>query len=77
MDKQYEELLAKARKELPETTVKDIRFEVPKVKGMLQGNRTIINNLKEIALYLSRPEDHLMKFLLHELRKCLILFRVP
>lgn len=63
----YDELLKKARRELPAQTKKDIRFEVPKVMGMLQGNKTVINNLKEIANYLSRPPEHLIKFLLREL----------
>jgi len=35
----YEELLKRARKELPELSEEVGRFEVPKVRGHIQGNR--------------------------------------
>jgi len=43
------------------------RFEVPKVEGMIEGNRTIITNFKQICDYLRRKCEHLAKFLQREL----------
>ena len=63
----YEKLLEKARKELPESFLKVERFEIPKVRGHIQGNRTIINNFHQIAAVLHRKPEHLLKYVLKEL----------
>jgi len=60
-------MLNKAREELPEVVNETERFEIPKVRGHLQGNKTIISNFKEIATTLRRKPEHLMKFVLKEL----------
>jgi len=63
----YEKLLEKAEKELPEKTVSYERFKLDKVKGHLEGNKTVLVNLNQIAKQLSRKLDHLLKYLLREL----------
>jgi translation initiation factor 2 subunit 2 len=63
----YKELLQKARKELPESVKKVERFEIPKVKGHIEGNKTIISNFQQIATVLRRPVEHLLKYVLREL----------
>ncbi|MBW2996132.1 translation initiation factor IF-2 subunit beta [Candidatus Woesearchaeota archaeon] len=63
----YKKLLDKARKELPDSVLKVERFEIPKVRGHIQGNRTIINNFHQIAAVLHRKVEHLLKFVLKEL----------
>lgn len=63
----YEKLLEKAQKELPEQAVGSERFNLEKVKGHLEGNKTVLVNLKKIAKDLSRDENHLLKYLLREL----------
>ena len=63
----YEKLLKKARKELPESVLKTERFEIPKVKGHIEGNKTIISNFEQIADALGRPVEHLLKYVLREL----------
>lgn len=63
----YESLLKRGIKNLPDVVVETSRFEVPKVKGHLQGNRTIISNINEILEKLRRPAAHVVKFLLKEL----------
>jgi translation initiation factor 2 subunit 2 len=63
----YKELLQKARKEIPESVKKVERFEVPKVKGHIEGNKTIISNFQQIAETLRRPVEHLLKYVLREL----------
>jgi translation initiation factor 2 subunit 2 len=63
----YEEMLKKARSEMPESVFESERFEVPKVTGHLQGNRTVISNFHSIADKLRRNPDHLLKYILKEL----------
>lgn len=63
----YEELLKKGLKQLPEVAVETTRFEYPKVSGHIQGNKTIISNIIQIADTLRRPVEHIIKFLLKEL----------
>ena len=63
----YEKLLKKAVEELPEQTERGERFTIEKVKGHLEGNKTILVNLKSIAKTLGRDPTHLLKYLLREL----------
>ena len=63
----YEQLLQKAETELPEMAAGAERFVIEKVKGHLEGNKTIIINLRKIAKDLGRDENHLLKYLLREL----------
>jgi translation initiation factor 2 subunit 2 len=63
----YETLLNKAEEELPEMSTGSERFVIEKVKGHIEGNKTVIINLKKIAKDLGREESHLLKYLLKEL----------
>jgi translation initiation factor 2 subunit 2 len=63
----YEKLLARAKKTLPEVADTKERFEIPKVKGLVEGNKTIITNFQQIVSILRREEKHLLKYLLREL----------
>lgn len=63
----YSKLLKKARKEMPEAVFEKERFEIPKVKGRIQGNKTFIVNFNQIVEALRRPAEHLVKFLTKEL----------
>lgn len=58
----YESMLNKGFEELPEDTNKGERFTIPKVKGHLQGNKTIISNFGQIATTLRRPTEILVKY---------------
>lgn len=64
---EYEEMLKKGRKELPESVFEKERFEIPKVRGHIAGNKTVIGNFHQIASTLRRPIDHLLKYVLREL----------
>ncbi len=64
---EYEKLLKSARKHLPESILKKNRFEVPKVCGHIQGNRTVISNFHQIADFLGKDVNHLVKYVLKEL----------
>jgi translation initiation factor 2 subunit 2 len=63
----YTELLKKAKKELPTESAVHERFEVPKVRGHLQGNRTVVSNFGQTASSLNRDVEHLLKYILKEL----------
>ncbi len=60
-------MLDEAITQLPETAVKTERFEIPNVKGFLQGNKTVITNFKEIIDLFRRDAQHFLKYLLKEL----------
>jgi translation initiation factor 2 subunit 2 len=64
---EYKKLLEKAIKQLPEKVVTKERFEIPKVVGHLQGNKTVISNFLHIADMLGRDTNHVLKFILKEL----------
>jgi len=63
----YKGALKRARENLPESVFEKERFEIPKVRGHQEGNKTIISNFKQIASVLQRPVEHLMKYVLKEL----------
>ncbi len=64
--KSYDDLLSKAYSELPEQMFDGERFTIDKVKGHLEGSKTVISNLKQIAKTLNRDPEHLLKYLLRE-----------
>ena len=63
----YKKMLEEARKSLPEVVFIKERFEIPKVLGHMQGNRTIVSNFLQIASALRRDVNHLLKYVLKEL----------
>lgn len=64
---EYKSLLERAIKSLPELSQATERFEIPRVVGHIQGNRTVISNFHQIASFLRRDADHLLKYVLKEL----------
>lgn len=64
---EYEQLLKKAYEKVKVVEKSSERFEIPKVEGQVSGNSTFITNITQIANYLRRPVEHLIKFLLKEL----------
>ena len=64
---EYEQLLKRARERLPASVFEKERFEIPKVKGHLEGNKTVVSNFSQIAGVLRRSADHLLKYTLKEL----------
>jgi translation initiation factor 2 subunit 2 len=63
----YDELLKRARSQIPEVAVKKERLELPRLRMSVIGMRTIIYNFKEIADALNRDPQHIMKFLTGEM----------
>lgn len=64
---EYKKLLEKARKDLPESVFEKQRFDIPRIRGHIQGNRTILSNFLQIATILGREPEHLLKYILREL----------
>lgn len=67
MEYDYEELLKRARSQLPEVGVKSERLELPRLHYARIGMRTVIYNFKELAGALNRDPQHLLKFLSGEM----------
>ncbi len=65
-DSKYNKLLDKLYREVKVVEMSE-RFEIPKVSGHVEGNKTIIDNFQEILGILRRPQEHLVKFLSREL----------
>lgn len=63
----YEELLKRARSQIPEVASKRERLELPRLYHTVIGMRTIISNFKEIADALNRDPQHMLKFLTREM----------
>ncbi len=60
-------MLKAAKEKLPKVQAKSERFELPKIKGRVEGNKTIIVNLFQIADLLAREPEHILKYLQREL----------
>jgi translation initiation factor 2 subunit 2 len=63
----YEEMLKRAKEKLPKVQSKLERFEMPKVQGHVEGNRTVLINIFNIASLVAREPDHILKYLQREL----------
>lgn len=67
MEHNYEEMLKRARAQLPEVGSKRERLELPRLSYAKIGMRTVIFNFKEIADALDRDPQHLLKYLSGEM----------
>jgi translation initiation factor 2 subunit 2 len=63
----YDELLRRARSQVPEITLKKERLEMPRLVISIAGMRTTIANFKETADTLDRDPQHILKFLTREM----------
>ena len=59
----YEILLKRAKEKLPKVQTKSSRFEVPKIRGPVEGNKTILSNMHAISDLVGRPPQHILKYL--------------
>lgn len=56
-------MLNRGRGNLPEQELSGERFSIPKVKGHLQGNKTVISNLADISKIIGRPLELVVKYI--------------
>jgi len=59
----YEWMLDRAYKLMPPIVFEKKRFEIPKAQTVIEGNKTILKNAKEIADKLNRDLKHILKFI--------------
>ncbi|MFH0860537.1 MAG: translation initiation factor IF-2 subunit beta [Candidatus Altiarchaeota archaeon] len=67
MDYNYENLLDRAWKNLPEKLKSPTRFEVPTADTLIEGNQTIIKNINDIESTLNREGKYILKYLSKDL----------
>ncbi len=58
----YENMLDRAYKKLPEKSLKQERFEIPKLDVLIQGSKTIVANYSKAMDELHRDKKHAMKY---------------
>lgn len=63
----YEEMLDRGKKNLPEIATAIERFAVPKITGHLEGNKTVVSNFAQITNTIRRTPEHLLKYISREL----------
>ncbi len=63
----YEQLLDRAYKKLPTLSVEKVDFKIPEADSLIQGNKTIIKNLGQIADVARRDKAEIAKYLTREL----------
>jgi len=63
----YDELLKRARDQVPDVTLKKERLEMPRLFVSMVGMRTTISNFKEVSDTLDRDPQHILKFLTREM----------
>ncbi len=66
-DYDYDQLLKRAREDLPEEIAYHERFQIPDVESFQEGNTTIVTNFTEISDIIAREPDDILKYLLREL----------
>ncbi len=67
LDYNYNDLLKRARAQVPEGMLKKERLELPRLFVSMVGMRTTIANFKEVADTLDRDPQHILKFLTREM----------
>jgi translation initiation factor 2 subunit 2 len=63
----YQDLLKRGRKNLPDSVLRTERFVIPRIRGHIQGNKTVLSNFFQISDLLGRDHNHFLKYLLKEL----------
>jgi len=63
----YDDILQKAKDQLPEIVAGEDRFQIPNVESNVEGNRTFFRNFRDIVSALNRSENHLLKFFTTEI----------
>lgn len=63
----YDELLSRAWKALPDSVKEHSRFELPDIETLIEGNSTVFRNFADVASALNRDPVHVFSYLLKEL----------
>lgn len=60
-------MLKKGRNDMPNSVLDVDRFNIPKIRGHIQGTKTILSNFFQIADSIARDPDFFLKYILKEL----------
>lgn len=63
----YDELLDRAFAQLPKLSIENVDFKIPEADSMIQGSKTIIRNISQIADVARRSREDIAKYLTKEL----------
>jgi translation initiation factor 2 subunit 2 len=63
----YEQLLNKAFSELPTLSAEKVDFEIPVADSLIQGSKTLLKNIDQIADKARRSKEDIAKYLTKEL----------
>ncbi len=63
----YDDLLSKAKDNLPEKISEHDRFQIPNIDILQEGNTTIFKNFTDVADKINRSPEKVLKYLLREL----------
>lgn len=64
---EYEELLDRARSNIPEEISNRARWTLPDPQIMIEGSNTIFRNFVEVVNHMDRDDNHVYQFILNEL----------
>jgi translation initiation factor 2 subunit 2 len=67
MNEDYDSLLERVYKNIPQREASSQRFEMPSVEVLAQGNKTIIRNFGDLCSVMRREPIQMSKFLSKEL----------
>ena len=63
----YDQLLDKAFAELPSLAAENVDFKIPEPDSLIQGSKTIVKNIDQIADVARRDKEEIAKYLTKEL----------
>ena len=66
-NRDYEELLERARDRIPKDISERSRWTMPQPDIMIEGSQTILRNFSEIVDSMDRDANHVFQYLLNEL----------
>ena len=64
---EYEELLDRARGNIPTEISERARWTLPEPQIMIEGANTIFRNFAEVVSHMDRDENHVFQYILNEL----------
>jgi translation initiation factor 2 subunit 2 len=64
---EYSKMLDEAYSKIPQVISSKERFEIPQVKGHIEGTKTLITNFSQIVKTINRDQAHVLKYLQKEL----------
>ncbi|MEM1988436.1 MAG: translation initiation factor IF-2 subunit beta [Candidatus Woesearchaeota archaeon] len=61
-EEEYLKLLEKAYSQIPQLDEASMRLKIPEVEAEIEGNKTLLRNIRQIAKIINRDPEHLLKY---------------